>query len=385
MKKIVSILIMTLLIATSLSVMGHINEKEPELIVVFNNPNIGYHNGYSSTINEGTVLWDNGMHYYNYFGSQWDPEYPLDIINADDFQFEETTIITSVNWIGGYFNPCEDGDFDWNVSFYTDGVDGDIPGEIIYKEIFLNEDVHETYVGFFEGPEEIYNSYIFSYTVNLAEPISFNAGEKYWLSIQGLGAFPPQTHWALHIPAIEHNIFIKSNYFDWPEWTDITETIVGTPCDACFQLLGEGTPVEADLEGGGNLNWEVKAGSTINGTVSIRNDGDVGSMLEWEIQSVPQNWGTNWTVRWSINETTAPFEGGFVGATNPETIFVQVKAPDEKNKEFTGEIVLVNSDNPDDTCIINVVCKTPKSRELNQFHLLIEKLCERFMILRYLL
>jgi len=384
--KIIGILVITLLIATVIPAVGILNEKEP--LFIGDNFKLGmyYQKDYTSANLEGSILWDNGMHYHGFFGSQWDPAYPLDVINADDFQFDEAKSITNVNWIGGYFNPCEDGDFDWNITFYTDGVEGNIPGEVFYKEIFPNSEVHETYIGFFEGPEDGLDSYIFSYWVDLAEPITFNSGQKYWISIQGLGAFPPQTHWALHIPSVNHNVFIQSNYFGWPDWTDILDTPLSFSYDACFQLVGDGDPVAADLEGKGGIVWEnVCVGSIINDTIEISNIGDTGSMLEWKVQSVPEEWGINWSVRWYFNGLTAPFEGGFVGTTKSEVLLVEVQAPDEKNKEFTGEIVLVNSDNPDDTCTINLVCKTPKSRELNQFHLLIEKLCEQFPILRYLL
>jgi len=365
MKKIVSILIMTLLIATSLSVIGHINEKEPSVIL----KNQGYiKDNQKITIsvnNEANVLWENGMHYYTFFPTQWDSLYPFDCNMADDFIFEETTAITGVNWIGGYMNPANDGDFDWNITFYEDAGDGNKPGILLDKQIFTNEESHETYIEFIENPEDPRgDGYIFSYWVDLAQPILFSAGEKYWISIQGLGKFPPQSTWAAHAPIVNHNFVIQSNYFDWPEWTDYIDDwpII---MDTCFQLTGEGDEPIPDLEGGGSLQFEeVPAGKLVNGTITIRNTGDIGSMLEWKVQSVPEDWGENWNIRWIFNDEVNPDEGGFVGTTNPEEIFIELQTPNGKNTEYTGVIVLENADDTDDTCTINVVCKTPKNKAI---------------------
>jgi hypothetical protein len=103
----------------------------------------GHGTGESS---KGNVVWDNGMHYTALIASQWDVNTKLDPIGADDFQFEETTVVTDAHWIGGYWNPPEDGDFDWNVSFYTDRGDGMAPGAKIYEHVFLNSEVHETFI-----------------------------------------------------------------------------------------------------------------------------------------------------------------------------------------------------------------------------------------------
>jgi hypothetical protein len=364
MKKIVGIFIVTLLIVTSLPVIGHINERHPNLIINI----ITLNNNQKNTIsvnNDGNVLWDNGMHYHGYYPSQWDPLFPFDCIMADDFIFEETTLITGVNWIGGYMNPADDGDFDWNITFYEDAGDGNKPGTVLYKQIFTNEESHETYIEFIENPEDPRgDGYVYSYWVDLEQPITFSGGEKYWITIQGLGGFPPQSTWGTNAPTVNHNFVIQSNYFEWPDWTDyiVDWQII---FDTCFQLIGEGDEPVPDLEGDGSLHFEdVTPGSFVNGTITISNVGDIGSMLEWEVQSVPEDWGENWKVRWLFNDEINPDEGGFVGTTNPEEIFIEVQTPDEKNSEFTGEIVLVNVNNPEDAVTISVVCNTPRIKVL---------------------
>jgi len=300
----------------------------------------------------GDVLWDNGMRYNIFAPSQWDPTIPFDAIAADDFQFEVTTIVTDVHWIGGYFNPAGDSDFDWNVSFYMDRGDGNAPGSKIYEQIFPNVEVHETFI------EELNSKSYFSYWIDLADPIPFTGNEKYWISIQGLGTSPPQSIWAAHAsPIALHQAVFKSEYFGHPDWVDTREAF-GSPGDGCFQLTGDGEPVVPDLNCDGDLSWnEVTPGAVVNGTFMVINTGDTGSMLEWEVLSTPA-WGTDWTFI---------TDGGFVETTRSEEIFVEVTAPDEENKEFSGEIVLVNSQNAADTCSIHIILKTPRSRDINTF------------------
>jgi hypothetical protein len=364
MKKVIGVFIVMLLIATVVPAVGTMNEKEPYLII--NKPTLN--NNQKNTIsinNDGNVLWDNGLHYHGYFPTQWDPLFPFDCIMADDFLFEETTIITGVNWIGGYMNPANDGDFDWNITFYEDAGDGNKPGNVLDKQIFTNEESHETYIEFIEDPEDHRgDGYVYSYWVDLKKPITFSGGEKYWITIQGLGGFPPQSTWGSHAPIVNHNFVIQSNYFEWPDWTDyiVDWQII---YDTCFQLIGEGDEPVPNLDGDGSLQFEdVPTGALVNGTITIRNIGDIGSMLEWEVQSVPEEWGENWKVRWLYDGEINPDEGGFVGTTNLEEIFIEVQTPDEKNSDFTGEIFLVNVDNPGDTITISVVCNTPRGKIL---------------------
>jgi hypothetical protein len=309
----------------------------------------GHGSGPSSKAN---VVWDNGMHYDSFVASQWDALMNFDAIAADDFQFEETTDVTDVHWIGGYWNPAEDGDFDWNVSFYTDRGDGNAPGAKIFEQVFPNADVHETFI------EEIDGDWYYSYSVDFIDPITFTGGEKYWVSFQGVGAFPPQSHWSGHgLLYVLHEAVFQSDYFGYPDWVDITELMDG-PGDGCFQLTGEGDPVVADLDCDGDLRWEdiPPGGILVNGTFTVINNGDFGSMLEWK--ATFPDWGTNWTLNWTFYE-----DGGFVGSSHPEEVYVEVTAP-EKTDKYSGEILLVNQDNNEDTCSISVYCKVPRTREI---------------------
>ena len=361
--KIICILIITLLITTTLPVLGTMNNEEKTILSNFFYLNSEFNGDYINPNPASAVLWDNGMHYHSAIVSQYDENhYTLNAIGADDFQFEETTVITDVHWMSYYLGP-EFSDYHWNITFYIDRGDGNAPGEKIYEQFFLNTTVHETFV------EEIWNGRMFISWVDLQDEITFIGGEKYWISIQGIGWYFPHTYWGCHWPMVQHQLVWKSiggGYLDWTNSNDLW----GTYIDFCFQLTGDGEPLLTDLECDGNLEWdEVPIGSSVNGSIMIYNNGDIGSMLQWELKSYPEDWGENWTLNWyEIDQFGDPYlcssNYGYVGVTEPEEIIVEVKAPNEPYKTFEGEIILVNSDDPADTCSISVMLTTPRSKTI---------------------
>jgi hypothetical protein len=107
----------------------------------------------------------------------------------------------------------------------------------------------------------------------------------------------------------------------------------------------------SNLDGYGALYWtNVKPESTISGNFSIENIGLPGSEIDWEIVVWP-DWGI-WTFNPPNGEGLTPEDG-------PKTIDVLVDVPKNKNKHFNGHIKVVNTDNPNDYCIIHVSLKTP--------------------------
>ena len=369
--KIVGILVCMLLIATALPAVGTMNKIKHPIIVLSHDFNTEIKKVNDILNSNGDVLWDNGMHYQGCIESQWDATYQWESLGADDFQFEETTIVTEVYWIGGYYLSGGDFDCDWNVSFYMDQGNGNEPGNKIYEEVFPNAMVHETYI------EEMWDAWMFSYWVELADPITFTGGEKYWISIQGLSFPNTNTMWGFHQPVVEHVLVHRCPNAGYPDWTDCTELWYGNALDFCFQLAGDGEPVVPDLDCDGDLSWnEVSPGTVVNSTFMVINDGDVGSMLGWEVQEFP-DWGTNWSTKWIHLDWIVQEDGGYVGTTQSEEIFVEVIAPEEENEEFTGEIVLVNVDDPDDTCTIPVTLITPCETAVSM-HPLFQKILERF-------
>jgi photosystem II stability/assembly factor-like uncharacterized protein len=137
---------------------------------------------------------------------------------------------------------------------------------------------------------------------------------------------------------------------------------------------------EPDLYCSGDIAWvDVTAGETVTDSFTVQNIGAAGTELDWEIESYP-DWGT-WTF--------TPDSGLDLTPEDPAvTVTVEVVAPPDPETEFTGEIVLVNSEDSEDTCTIDVALTTPVSQESLLFQFL-ERIFERFPnafpILRHIL
>ena len=125
---------------------------------------------------------------------------------------------------------------------------------------------------------------------------------------------------------------------------------------------------DPDLACSGSLDWvDVTPGETVTGSFNVQNIGGPTTLLDWEILSEPE-WGT-----WSFD----PDSGLDVAPGDVITVNVEVIAPEDKETEFDGEITIVNSENQNDTCIIDVSLATPVSQPsvLIQF---LTRITERF-------
>jgi len=164
----------------------------------------------------------------------------------------------------------------------------------------------------------------------------------------------------------------------------------------CIDLCNDGTSVSnatyfddislegdvsenADLYCEGDITLtEVEPGATIEESFIVQNSGAEGTLLDWEIESTP-DWG-----EWSFE----PNEGTDLESWSPITIDVEIVAPEDPNTEFTGEIKIVNSEDPDDYCIIDVSLATPVSQQIDMhplFQMILERFPNAFPILRYML
>ena len=123
-----------------------------------------------------------------------------------------------------------------------------------------------------------------------------------------------------------------------------------------------------DLECEGELRFEnIAPGSTQTGSFIVKNIGDSETELNWEISDIP-DWG-NWTIN-PTNGTGLTPEGGNV------TIEVVIVAPKDKNKIFTGNVEIINIDDPEDNCVIDVLLITPKDKP--RFNAFFYRFFERF-------
>jgi len=122
----------------------------------------------------------------------------------------------------------------------------------------------------------------------------------------------------------------------------------------------------------GSLSWtEVKPRETVSGSFTVSNIGELQSLLDWEISDWPKDWGSNWAFTPISGDDLKPSDG-------PITINVSVRAPNEKNSEFEGEIKIINKENSSDFCTIDVSLATPKNKPFNFNFPLLSWLFERF-------
>jgi hypothetical protein len=125
-----------------------------------------------------------------------------------------------------------------------------------------------------------------------------------------------------------------------------------------------------NLDCEGDLHFgNVKSGSTVTGDFLVKNVGDTGSLLDWEIESYP-DWGV-----WTFD----PASGDDLAAGGSIIVDVTVVAPKQVgiasvlgklDEEYTGQVKVVNKDDTADYCIIDVSMMVPVNQQLNQFPLL---------------
>ncbi len=177
----------------------------------------------------------------------------------------------------------------------------------------------------------------------------------------------------------------ESYYKSGSTWYDLYDYEFTNPswdetANFCIKaLVSDYIPMVPDLECEGELSWpSVKAGEEVTGSFTVENIGDPGSLLDWEVSEWP-DWG-NWTFN--------PESGTGLEEGDTVTIDVEVVAPDEPETEFTGEVKIVNSEDPSDYCIIPVSLVTPVNQQVD-IHPLFQRILERFPnafpILRHLM
>ena len=104
----------------------------------------------------------------------------------------------------------------------------------------------------------------------------------------------------------------------------------------------------------GSLSWtDIEPGMTLTGEFQIKNIGEPLSELDWEINEYPSEWGS-WTFNPESGENLHPEDGDF-------TIDVTLIAPEDLNSPFNGEIIIINTNNPNDYCTIGVSISKQKS------------------------
>jgi len=107
----------------------------------------------------------------------------------------------------------------------------------------------------------------------------------------------------------------------------------------------------------GTLSWSgVTPGDTMSASFEVSNCGDDGSTLNWEVSEYP-TWGTGWTFNPASGTGLTPAQGW-------QTVTLDFTAPTDQNKEFTGTVKVINTNNPSEFCEMPVYLKTPRSKHI---------------------
>ncbi len=134
-----------------------------------------------------------------------------------------------------------------------------------------------------------------------------------------------------------------------------------------------------NLKCDGSLSWDkVNPGEMVNGSFTVKNIGDSGTLLDWEIGEHP-SWG-EWIFTPETGDDLRPKDG-------PVIVQVSVVAPNEQNKGFTGCIQIVNREDSSDFCMVIVSLATPKDKQMIRtlFIQFLERVLERFPLFERLL
>ncbi len=104
----------------------------------------------------------------------------------DNFSLNAAASLTSVEWVGSYFNPPTQGVITgWTLNFYSNN--GGVPGTSLYQT-FVAGNGSET---FLQNDNVGDPTYLYTLPVNFTA----TAGTEYWLSVVPDLGFPPQWGW----------------------------------------------------------------------------------------------------------------------------------------------------------------------------------------------
>jgi len=151
----------------------------------------------------------------------------------------------------------------------------------------------------------------------------------------------------------------ESYYKSGSTWHDLYDYSFSNPtwdesANFCIKAMtGEYTPLIPDLDVELlEIFWEdITPGEEATGEFAVKNIGDPNSLLDWEVTEWPE-WG-DWIFTPFSGSNLKPEDGEFI-------VGITVTAPEEENTDFTGEIKIVNKENPDDYDTISITLKTPR-------------------------
>jgi hypothetical protein len=280
------------------------------------------------------LVWDNVVGVYGALGGVIVAVVRPDGIAfpADDFMLDTTSDVNKIFWQGGYFQ-CElaqgmmDYNWDWRVLFWDDIGDGTNPGTVIHNFTIPTASIEREHWYNWTNPSTLREYWVANYSANLPETVTFNADTKYWITMQGIGAYPPQACWSRHNDSVGgillHQAVFMGVLWGFPDWVDISSVVTdGLPHDLNYQLFYEAedeTPpvTTCTITGTTEKTITLTATDDLSGVDFTKYKLDVGAWTDYTAAFVVSEIGDHIVYFYSVDK-----------AGNVEA---------EKNKTFTVE------------------------------------------------
>ena len=205
------------------------------------------------------------------------------------------------------------------------------------------------------------------HTIDLEKSIQLKKGDDFYIYVQlsqGGHAIDRTSEIPVLLGSFNTATLVKSkaspkeSYYkdDLGEWQDLyyyefSDYQWDSTANFCIKGLISKMP---DLDCDGSISWvNVKPGEIVKENFYISNIGESFSKLNWEITEWP-SWGD-----WTFNPKTG---NDLIPESGSNIIEASVIAPEEKQKEFNGTIKIVNKQDENDYCTIQISLSTIKKK-----------------------
>ena len=176
----------------------------------------------------------------------------------------------------------------------------------------------------------------------------------------------------------ETNYVAEGFWFYYSGWID-GSTVLGEESVWGLSAGVTGEPAIPAICCEGSLSFtDVSPGGEVTGTFEVCNCGEEGSFLNWQFDSAPDWEGAVFEIE--------PDSGTGLAYDDCVEITVTVTAPDIEEETFTGKIKMINSDDPDDYCEVDITLTTPRTRNVHSlFAQFFQQFPNAFPLLRQIL
>ena len=341
--KIICIIVMALLITTTLPAIGIMNEEENSASLGICSNLLDYQITKETKMpsNRGNLFYQLPLESQLSVASDADSGF----FAYDDF-WDISGEICDIHWWGECLKLTDEWySYDptgmtFKIEIYSDN--NSMPGELLCSYENIIPTPIPTGKWYHYEPRDVYFP-LYYYETTLEPCCQISNG---WILIQS--TYVPSGGWFMWVMSRHGN----DNFYQFydGEWNSY-------PYDMSFILTDGMEESIPDLECDGSLSWTgVKPGEIVTGDFTVRNNGEIDSVLQWKVESYP-NWG-EWS--FSSNASVLLVDDGWF------TVDVEVVAPAETNSEFTGEIKLINVMDPSESCVIPISLKTPRNKAISK-------------------